>query len=383
MILPPRGLDRSQVAENCLQASLWVQTMSASAYHSGRWLIEGSLSSAALDGLAVEVETSLLDVALQMGSSPYRHLLVQSAEGDIAGVVTDSDLLGFLARADTDESGDWKTRGVESIMPVRLRSETESSDADRRQQKGASVSDGTSLSCVPIVVGDQLVAVQTHDDLLLSWSQLEPLVRSATTDELTTLSNRAVFQRRFTEEWSRSTRFGEPLGLLLIDLDNFKEINDSLGHLAGDAVLAEFGVCLRKTLRLYDVVARFGGDEFAALCCNCDPPGIVAPARRLLSIAREMPLPRRQDGLQVSVSIGAAVVTGGLDQLSVEAVIDAADECLYASKLAGRNCAHFVTMNGTDRSEVTHIGSEEGTDSATQDALFFSNVSPGKTGLVR
>ena len=350
--------------------------MSASAYHSGQLLVDEPLTTVALGDLAVTVETPLLDVALQMARSPYRQLLVQTRDGDIAGVVSDSDLLDFLARTDIDESGNWKTRGVESIMPVRFRSQQEESLDDGNKGTRISSRNGESLDCVPIVVDDRLVAVQTHNDLLLSWSQLQPLVRSATTDELTTLSNRAVFQRRFAEEWSRSTRFGEPLGLLLIDLDNFKEINDSLGHLAGDAVLAEFGVCLRKTLRLYDVVSRFGGDEFAALCCNCDPSGIVAPVRRLLSIARELPLPRRQDGLQVSVSIGAAVVTGGFDQLSVDAVIEAADECLYASKQAGRDCAHFVTLNGSDRSELALISCEELLDSASSAERSFSDVSP-------
>ena len=357
--------------------------MPASAFHSGRLLIDKQLTAAAQNDLAVRVETSLLDVALHMARSPYRQLLVQTLNGDIAGVVSDADLLGFLARTDVDDSGNWKTRGVESVMPVRFRTQQEDTvESDTAANGVSSKKKSRSIDCVPIVVDDRLVAVQTHDDLLLSWSQLQPLVRSATTDELTTLANRSVFQRRFTEEWSRSTRFGEPLGLLLIDLDNFKEINDSLGHLAGDAVLAEFGACLRKTLRLYDVVARFGGDEFAALCCNCDPSGIVAPIRRLLSVAREMPLPRRQAGVQVSVSIGAAVVAGGFDQLSVDAVIAAADECLYASKEAGRNCAHFVTLNGSDRSELTRIEAEELTGSESSAKPCFSAASPGNSGVL-
>ena len=351
--------------------------MSASAYHSGQLLVDEPLTTVALGDLAVNVETPLLDVALQMARSPYRQLLVQTRDGDIAGVVSDSDLLDFLARTDVDESGNWKTRGVESIMPVRFRSQQEESLDDGNNGTRLSSGNSKSLDCVPVVVDNRLVAVQTHDDLLLSWSQLQPLVRSATTDELTTLSNRAVFQRRFAEEWSRSIRFREPLGLLLIDLDNFKDINDSLGHLAGDAVLAEFGVCLRKTLRLYDVVSRFGGDEFAAVCCNCNPSGIVAPVRRLLSIARELPLPRRQHGLQVSVSIGAAVVTGDFDQLSVDAVIEAADECLYASKQAGRDCAHFATLNGSGRSEPARISCEELTDSASSAEPSFSDAPPG------
>ena len=356
--------------------------MSASAYHAGRLLIDEPLAAAELDGLAVEAETSLLDVALQMGSSPYRHLFVQSADGDIAGVVSDSDLLGFLSRTDIGDSGDWKTRGVESIMPFHLSSQLAARDAVDHKRRCLPRGNHAWLDCVPIVAGEQLVAVQTHDDLLLSWSQLQPLVRSATVDELTTLSNRAVFQRRMTEEWSRSTRFGEPLAVLLIDLDNFKEINDSLGHLAGDAVLAEFGACLRKTLRLYDVVSRFGGDEFAALCCNCDPAGIEAPVHRLLSIARGMPLPRRQDGVQVSVSIGAAVVTGGFAQLTVDAVIEAADECLYASKLGGRDCAHFVTLDGSGTSEPARISCEESSDSASATKPSLDAASLAENGVL-
>ncbi len=315
--------------------------MPASAYHSGQLSINEPLTTAALDGVAVRVETSLLDVALQMARSPYRQLLVQTPDGEIAGVVSDNDLLSFLSRTDVDDSGNWKTRGVESVMPVRFRRPIESSPSTGIARIDAEAArTGSTLDCVPIVVDEQLVAVQTHDDLLLSWSQLQPLVRSATTDELTTLANRAVFQRRLSEEWSRSLRFGEPLGLLLIDLDGFKEINDSLGHLAGDAVLAEFGACLRRTLRLYDVVARFGGDEFAALCCNCNPSGIAAPIQRLLAGARQLPLPCRQTDLKVSVSIGAAVVTGGFDRLS-------------------KDVAHCVTLNGSETSELVRIGSDD------------------------
>jgi len=332
--------------------------MPASTFHSGQLLIDEQLSAAALSDLVVEVETSLLGVALQMARSPYRQLLVQSLNGEIAGVVSDSDLLRFLAHNDVDESESWKTRGVESVMPVRLR-QSDASSSENRDGSKVPAGPGGTVDCIPIVVGDRLVAVQTHDDVLLSWSQLQPLIRSATTDELTTLANRAVFQRRLSEERGRSIRYGEPLAVLLIDLDFFKEINDSLGHLAGDAVLAEFAACLRRTLRLYDVVARFGGDEFAALCCNCDPAGIVAPVTRLLSSARELPLPCRTNDLQVSASIGAAVVTGGFDRLSIDDVIEAADECLYASKQAGRDCAHVMTLNGSERSEPSRIRCED------------------------
>jgi GGDEF domain-containing protein len=254
--------------------------MPPSAFHTGRLSIGESLTATSSDDFVVRVETSLLDVALQMARSPYRQLLVQTPEGEIAGVVSDSDLLSFLARTDVDESGSWKTRGVESVMPVRLRRVSETPLSTGEPRVGVKVTTGSSHDCVPIVVNGRLIAVQTHDDLLLSWSQLQPLVQSATTDELTALANRSVFQRRLSEEWNRSTRYGEPLALLLIDLDGFKAVNDSLGHLAGDAVLAEFGACLRRTLRLYDVVARFGGDEFAALCCNCNPSDIAAPIQR-------------------------------------------------------------------------------------------------------
>lgn len=288
-----------------------------------------------------------------MAESRCRHLFVRSPDGQITGVVSDDDLLSYLSRNDAADAASWKTRSVEAIMSLRFRLQDSSHSGSSGGSGRAGVADGDTLDGIRIVEDGRLVAVQTKDDLLLSWSQLQPLIRSATTDELTTLANRSMFQHRLTEELERSTRHGEPLALLLLDIDHFKAINDSLGHLAGDAVLAEFGACLRRTLRLYDIIARFGGDEFAAVCCNCEPSSIDAPIRRLLSAVHELPLPSRQTIDRISISIGAVVVTDGFEQLSIDALIDAADDCLYASKQAGRNCAHVATLN--EKSEPTLI----------------------------
>ncbi|MBI1313588.1 diguanylate cyclase [bacterium] len=330
--------------------------MSASAFHAGRLSIDDLLSPVALSDLAVDLESPLLDAALQLARSPYQHLLVRSPDGQLAGVVSDADLLTFLARTGIDDLTSWKTRGVESAMPVRFRSPNDELSMTGDFPPRVATEAGCTIDCVPIIADGRLVGVQTTDDLLLSWSHMQTLIRSATTDELTTLTNRSTFQRRLTEEWDRSKLYNEPLALLLIDLDDFKAINDSQGHLAGDAVLAEFGVCLQRTLRLYDVVARFGGDEFVALCCNCDPSSVDAPIRRLLSAAHELPLPYRRGGFRISASIGAAIVTDGFDQLSTDALIAAADKSLYASKQAGRDCAHCVTLDGGTQTAPVLIG---------------------------
>jgi len=147
------------------------------------------------------------------------------------------------------------------------------------------------IHCVPVLEGDRLVGVLTAEDLLLSWNRLNPLLKEAATDSVTELASRATFNRRLAEEWERAERSGQPLGLILIDVDNFKSINDECGHTTGDAVLCMVGSCLRRTLRVYDIVARYGGDEFAAICCNCEPQDIEAPIGRLQSAVQSLTLP--------------------------------------------------------------------------------------------
>ena len=160
--------------------------------------------------------------------------------------------------------------------------------------------------------------------------------RMATTDLLTALRTRRYLDGHLVREIAAARRSGRPLGLLMIDVDHFKRVNDTYGHDAGDRALAQVGAVLRNCLRPGDVVARYGGEEFAALLPGVDPRGVLELAERVrlavgtasITAAEGMPL-------LVTVSVGAACVPD--HALEAGDLVRAADRALYAAKHAGRN----------------------------------------------
>jgi diguanylate cyclase (GGDEF)-like protein len=165
---------------------------------------------------------------------------------------------------------------------------------------------------------------------------MEELRRLATRDSLTGLFNRREFERMLESESERSVRFGLPLGLAMIDVDHFKTINDAHGHPAGDTVLRELAGRLMTLLRSVDRVARFGGEEFAALLVQTDAAGALTVAERICRTIASEPVGIAEGrSLKVTVSIGVAAWSMNMDASSM---IAAADAALYAAKAAGRNC---------------------------------------------
>jgi len=161
------------------------------------------------------------------------------------------------------------------------------------------------------------------------------LKRVSVTDWLTGLSNRRYFDQRLAEEVARSRRHFTPLSLVLIDLDGFKAINDRFGHPAGDAVLASAGGALRGRARAGDVVARIGGDEFAAILHNTTLEGALSFARSVEELLTRIDLPPELRLLgSFGGSAGCAELAEGLDCGSL---IAAADRDLYARKRARRS----------------------------------------------
>ena len=159
---------------------------------------------------------------------------------------------------------------------------------------------------------------------------LDERERLATIDGLTGVSNRRQFDHVLSSEVSRAERSGEPLALVIFDLDHFKLINDTRGHLAGDEVLKEFGQVLLRAVREMDLVARYGGEEFALVLPRCDQHGAVAVVER---INRGLRMVEALD--VVTVSAGVASLPGNADN-GIE-LIAAADEALFQSKHCGRD----------------------------------------------
>ncbi|HEV3073158.1 MAG TPA: diguanylate cyclase [Thermoanaerobaculia bacterium] len=157
-------------------------------------------------------------------------------------------------------------------------------------------------------------------------------------DELTGLANRRFFQQRLQEEWNRGQRQQTPLALVLFDLDRFKNINDTWGHVAGDRCLGEIGAHLRgQPRRPGDLLARFGGEEFALLLTNNDVAGAQAVAEQLRREIEALGLARPgAAGAVVTASFGVAAATPRRGQ-DVARLLEAADAALYRAKQAGRN----------------------------------------------
>ena len=180
-----------------------------------------------------------------------------------------------------------------------------------------------------------LVALLFAGPLLRMLGDFRRVASQATTDSLTGLANRRSFDEELALEWRRAHRIGNSLALVLVDLDNFKQVNDTYGHPAGDAVLRTVGDVLGSGVRQIDLAARYGGEEFVVLVPESDLKGATQLAKRLrLAISKART--ELSDGrlLKVTASFGVAA-KGDLE--SAEKLVAEADHALYEAKRAGKN----------------------------------------------
>ena len=180
-----------------------------------------------------------------------------------------------------------------------------------------------------LLVAKRILGLQEH---LISMR--DELLVQATHDSLTGLWNRRATMDALTRELARAGREDRTVGLMLADLDHFKQINDTYGHLAGDRVLQMVATRLKSALRTYDTIGRYGGEEFLIISPGCDQEAILRRGEHLrASIACE-PVVTPEGSISVSLSLGAAVSNGAIPQ---DQMIKSADEALYRAKRAGRN----------------------------------------------
>ncbi|NTW28301.1 MAG: diguanylate cyclase [Coriobacteriia bacterium] len=164
------------------------------------------------------------------------------------------------------------------------------------------------------------------------------LATLAVHDPLTGIYNRRGFYG-YLQQWSAwSERYEHPLAVLLIDVDNFKTINDTLGHPAGDTVLESVAAALGKAVRKVDAVGRYGGDEFVILAPETGAAELPMLMERVLQMVREARPLSEDQRARVTVSVGGAYTSGGL-AVTPEQLLSAADRSLYEAKAAGKDCA--------------------------------------------
>jgi diguanylate cyclase (GGDEF)-like protein len=163
----------------------------------------------------------------------------------------------------------------------------------------------------------------------------------ATHDSLTGLFNHASILEHLEREVARAVRDHEPLGVLLVDLDNFKAINDNYGHLCGDDVLQETSDRLLSAVRGYDLVGRYGGEEFLILFPGWDFQSAPGRVDDVLNAVRNVPFEIEDHQITITCSVGVAVFRPDQDQPSTREVLSRSDTALYVAKNSGRNTASF------------------------------------------
>jgi diguanylate cyclase (GGDEF)-like protein len=160
------------------------------------------------------------------------------------------------------------------------------------------------------------------------------MVRISQADALTGVQNRRQLFARLELERERAVRFGEPFALLLLDVDRFRELNEAVGHAAGDGVLRQVAGLLAREARSVDLVARYGGEEFALVVPRTGAAEALATGERLRAAVAATRFEGAPEG-RVTVSIGVAAFPG--DAADLGALVDCADAALFAAKRAGRD----------------------------------------------
>jgi len=167
----------------------------------------------------------------------------------------------------------------------------------------------------------------------------------ATHDLLTSLWNRGVIVELMSHEIMRSRRERSCTALMMCDIDHFKSVNDRYGHAVGDDVLREVARRLHNSVRSYDMVGRYGGEEFLVALNKCDPGSAVSRAENLRMKIGARPIQTPNMPVPVTISIGLALSTE-FTECTVEELMHQADMALYAAKAAGRNCVRVARPSG-------------------------------------
>jgi len=281
---------------------------------------------------------------------------------DVSVVTTGTDALKVLERADAPRLAvlDWMMPGLEGVQVCRkireqkdrpyvylllLSARTEQEDLLRGLESGADdyltkPFDAPELRA-RLYVGQRILDLQ--DSLMAAG---EELLYRATHDALTGTSNRSVILDTLRRERSRQAREGGSFGIVLLDIDHFKQVNDTYGHLCGDAVLQETVKRITASVREYDTVGRYGGEEFLIVVPTSDTTGILKLSERIRLAISEKPIRTDAGEIPVTVSLGAAI-SNETTPLEPKEMLHLADDALYRAKDNGRNRSELGTLDSS------------------------------------
>jgi diguanylate cyclase (GGDEF)-like protein len=274
--------------------------------------------------------TPLGQIASDLPHGPC--VFVTNATGEIIGLVFWEELNRRLNLGHPRERERWASTPLSALLTTRLPVLPYGPAHDRPTQ----------LESTAIYHRERLLGIVTEHDILLSWNVLGPALTAASVDSLTSLVNRATYERRLHEEWNRSVRLNQSVAVILCDIDRFKQLNDTFGHPFGDQVIKSVAYTLEKSLRSYDLVSRFGGDEFICLMIGLRPNEVQIPIRRMQARLRQMAIPQRPHCPPITISMGAAVCHADFEMYDPQSLVEAADRCLYRAKAEGHGLSFYA-----------------------------------------
>jgi diguanylate cyclase (GGDEF)-like protein len=215
---------------------------------------------------------------------------------------------------------------------------------------GTFLNDRELEGCVKLKRGDRL-KIGSHIFKFLTGDDVESayhdeIYRLSITDNLTGIPNARALRDELAREFSRARRHSLPTSFLMIDIDRFKDVNDTYGHLAGDAVLARVAAAIRSATRDGDTVARYGGEEIAVLMPQTELAEATAVAERIRASIAKLVTEYRGLAIDVTVSVGCAALAP--EDKTHDDLVERADHQLYAAKAAGRNRVEYRAPLGSD-----------------------------------
>ena len=284
-------------------------------------------------------ETRALEVKATRGlnSAILNHVRINPGEG-VAGTVLERGTPVVVSNIEQDERFSrpnrtrYKTKSFISL-PLKMKEKSIGVINLSDKANGTDFSD-MDLKLLEILALYSTVAIERQVYYQSSLS----LRKISITDPLTELLNRRYFEERISEEMERSKRHGQPFSLIILDIDNFKEFNDTYGHLAGDEALKNVGHVIRRCVRIIDIAARYGGEEFAIILPTTDKEDARLIGNRIREGIEGVTLPVIKDeGKEAKLTVSLGIASYPADASTIELLINNADRALYKAKAQGKN----------------------------------------------